>query len=31
VARWRQMRIWGMERAALDYQIGQQLENVDPP
>ena len=31
VARWRQMRIWGMEKAGLDYQISKQDEPVDAP
>jgi hypothetical protein len=31
VASWRQMRIWGIEKAGLDYQISKQDEPVDPP
>ena len=31
VARWRQMRIWSMEKAGLDYQISKQEEPVDAP
>ncbi len=31
VTRWRQMRIWSMEKAALDHQIGKQDEAVDAP
>lgn len=31
VARWRQIRVWAMEKAGLDYQIGKQDEPVNPP
>jgi hypothetical protein len=28
VARWRQLRLWGMEKAAMEYQIRQQADGV---
>jgi hypothetical protein len=31
VSRWRQLRLWSMEKAGLDYQIARQDEPVDPP
>src|SRR6476661_1242069 len=31
VSRWRQMRIWSIEKATLDHQIGKQEEAVDAP
>ena len=31
VSRWRQIRLWSMEKAGLDYQIARQEEPVDPP